>query len=80
MHNGEGPYQTHALIEELTEIPCSCELASDFLDRKMPIFRDDVCIFVSQSGASTGGQHVMLSDHLADHRNIVGRLGMAFLR
>jgi glucosamine--fructose-6-phosphate aminotransferase (isomerizing) len=26
------------------------ELASDFLDRKTPIFRDDVCIFVSQSG------------------------------
>jgi glucosamine--fructose-6-phosphate aminotransferase (isomerizing) len=28
----------------------SIELASDFLDRKTPIFRDDVCIFVSQSG------------------------------
>jgi glucosamine--fructose-6-phosphate aminotransferase (isomerizing) len=28
----------------------SVELASDFLDRKTPIFRDDVCIFVSQSG------------------------------
>lgn len=26
------------------------ELASDFLDRKTPIFRDDVCSFVSQSG------------------------------
>ena len=26
------------------------ELASDFLDRKTPIFRDDVCVFVSQSG------------------------------
>ena len=25
-------------------------MASDFLDRKTPIFRDDVCIFVSQSG------------------------------
>jgi len=34
----------------LTEIPVSVELASDFLDRKTPIFRDDVCIFVSQSG------------------------------
>jgi glucosamine--fructose-6-phosphate aminotransferase (isomerizing) len=28
----------------------SIELASDFLDRKTPIFRDDVCVFVSQSG------------------------------
>lgn len=28
----------------------SVELASDFLDRKTPIFRDDVCVFVSQSG------------------------------
>jgi glucosamine--fructose-6-phosphate aminotransferase (isomerizing) len=34
----------------LTEIPVSIELASDFLDRKTPIFRDDVCVFVSQSG------------------------------
>ena len=42
--------QTRAIFEELTEIPISCELSSDFLDRKMPIFRDDVCVFVSQSG------------------------------
>jgi glucosamine--fructose-6-phosphate aminotransferase (isomerizing) len=41
---------TRAIFEELTEIPVSVELASDFLDRKTPIFRDDVCIFVSQSG------------------------------
>lgn len=34
----------------MTEIPVSVELASDFLDRKTPIFRDDVCVFVSQSG------------------------------
>jgi glutamine---fructose-6-phosphate transaminase (isomerizing) len=26
------------------------ELASDFLDRRTPVFRDDVAIFVSQSG------------------------------
>ena len=26
------------------------ELASDLLDRQAPIFRDDMCIFVSQSG------------------------------
>ncbi|KAL4067030.1 hypothetical protein V8B97DRAFT_998546 [Scleroderma yunnanense] len=41
---------TRAMFEELTEIPVSVELASDFLDRKTPIFRDDVCVFVSQSG------------------------------
>lgn len=41
---------TRGIFEELTEIPASTELASDFLDRKMSIFRDDVCIFVSQSG------------------------------
>jgi glutamine---fructose-6-phosphate transaminase (isomerizing) len=41
---------TRAIFEELTAIPVSVELASDFLDRKTPIFRDDVCVFVSQSG------------------------------
>jgi glucosamine--fructose-6-phosphate aminotransferase (isomerizing) len=41
---------TRSIFEELTEIPVSVELASDFLDRRTPIFRDDVCIFVSQSG------------------------------
>jgi len=38
------------IFEELTEIPISIELASDFLDRKAPVFRDDTCVFVSQSG------------------------------
>ncbi|KAK7208344.1 hypothetical protein BZA70DRAFT_273499 [Myxozyma melibiosi] len=41
---------TRAIFEELTEIPIAVELASDFLDRKSPVFRDDTCIFVSQSG------------------------------
>ncbi|KAI8083109.1 glutamine-fructose-6-phosphate transaminase [Halteromyces radiatus] len=41
---------TRAVFEELTEIPTQIELASDFLDRRSPIFRDDVCVFVSQSG------------------------------
>ncbi|KAF5368970.1 hypothetical protein D9758_003004 [Tetrapyrgos nigripes] len=41
---------TRAIFEELTEIPISVELASDFLDRKTPIFRDDVCVLLSQSG------------------------------
>ncbi|TRY61408.1 hypothetical protein TCAL_01756 [Tigriopus californicus] len=38
------------LLEELTELPVMVELASDFLDRYTPIFRDDVCFFISQSG------------------------------
>merc|ERR1712212_817225 len=38
------------LLEELTELPVMIDLASDFLDRSTPIFRDDVCLFISQSG------------------------------
>ncbi|OJJ47422.1 hypothetical protein ASPZODRAFT_93805 [Penicilliopsis zonata CBS 506.65] len=38
------------VFEELTEIPIAVELASDFLDREAPVFRDDTCVFVSQSG------------------------------
>merc|ERR1711874_515534 len=33
-----------------TELPVMVDLASDFLDRSTPIFRDDVCFFISQSG------------------------------
>ncbi|GKZ26498.1 glutamine--fructose-6-phosphate transaminase (isomerizing) [Aspergillus brasiliensis] len=39
-----------AIFEELTDTPISVELASDFLDRQAPVFRDDTCVFVSQSG------------------------------
>jgi len=38
------------VFEELAEIPIAVELASDFLDRQAPVFRDDTCVFVSQSG------------------------------
>ena len=41
---------TRQIIEELTEVPVMVELASDFLDRSCPIFRDDICLFISQSG------------------------------
>ncbi|GBF90739.1 hypothetical protein Rsub_03040 [Raphidocelis subcapitata] len=37
-------------IEDLVELPVVLELASDLLDRRAPIFRDDTCVFVSQSG------------------------------
>ena len=39
-------------MEELTELPVMVDLASDFLDRTTPVFRDDVCFFISQSGSS----------------------------
>ncbi|NXG45138.1 GFPT1 aminotransferase, partial [Psilopogon haemacephalus] len=42
--------QTRQVLEELTELPVMVELASDFLDRNTPVFRDDVCFFLSQSG------------------------------
>ena len=42
--------QTRQVVEELTELPAMVELASDFLDRSTPIFRDDVAFFISQSG------------------------------
>ncbi|OQE90795.1 hypothetical protein PENNAL_c0011G11048 [Penicillium nalgiovense] len=38
------------IFEELTETPIAVELASDFLDRQAPVFRDDTCVFVAQSG------------------------------
>uniref|UniRef100_A0A665VCE5 glutamine--fructose-6-phosphate transaminase (isomerizing) n=1 Tax=Echeneis naucrates TaxID=173247 RepID=A0A665VCE5_ECHNA len=41
---------TRQILEELTELPVMVELASDFLDRSTPVFRDDVCFFISQSG------------------------------
>uniref|UniRef100_A0A8C3G4A5 glutamine--fructose-6-phosphate transaminase (isomerizing) n=1 Tax=Cyclopterus lumpus TaxID=8103 RepID=A0A8C3G4A5_CYCLU len=41
---------TRQVLEELTELSVMVELASDFLDRNTPVFRDDVCFFISQSG------------------------------
>lgn len=38
------------VMEEMCQVPVTVELASDFLDRRCPIFRDDTCVFVSQSG------------------------------
>jgi hypothetical protein len=49
---------TRQLLEELTELPVMVELASDFLDRKTPVFRDDVCFFISQSGEWSVAQTV----------------------
>lgn len=44
---------TRQLMEEMVELPVFIELASDFLDREVPLFRNDVCIFLSQSGETT---------------------------
>jgi glucosamine--fructose-6-phosphate aminotransferase (isomerizing) len=38
------------VLEKLVQMPVSMELASDLLDRPTPIFRNDTCIFMSQSG------------------------------
>ncbi|KAL3699380.1 hypothetical protein R1sor_017402 [Riccia sorocarpa] len=41
---------TRPLVEELSEVPVTMEIASDFLDRRAPIYREDTAVFVSQSG------------------------------
>ena len=41
---------TRQWLEETTELPVIVDVASDFLDRECPVFRDDVCFFISQSG------------------------------
>lgn len=38
------------LLEELSGIPVSMEIASDLVDRQGPIYREDTAVFVSQSG------------------------------
>ena len=38
------------ILEELTQFPVMVDPASDFLDRETPVYRDDVCFFISQSG------------------------------
>lgn len=41
---------TRNIFEQVARIPVVVEVASDFLDRRPPVYRDDTCIFVSQSG------------------------------
>ena len=47
------------LMEELTELPVTLELASDVLDRQCPFFRDDTCVFISQSGETADTMKAM---------------------
>lgn len=56
--------QTRQVLEELTELPVMVELASDFLDRNTPVFRDDVCFFISQSGKGQGSVASLASGQL----------------
>eukprot|EP00898_Chlorokybus_atmophyticus_P009103 jgi/Chlat1/9194/Chrsp97S08465 len=37
-------------MEEMSGLPVQMELASDFVDRQCPVFRDDTAVFTSQSG------------------------------
>ncbi|MCD9640305.1 Glutamine--fructose-6-phosphate aminotransferase [Datura stramonium] len=39
-----------SIVEELSGIPVSMEIASDLVDRQGPIYREDTAVFVSQSG------------------------------
>lgn len=50
---------TRSIFEELTDIPISVELSSDFLDRRSPVFRDDTCVFVSQSGETADSMQAL---------------------
>lgn len=43
------------------DVPVALELASDLCDRRCPIFRDDSCIFVSQSGETADTLQVVPS-------------------
>lgn len=38
------------IVEELSGVPVTLEIASDLLDRQGPIYREDTAVFVSQSG------------------------------
>merc|ERR1711922_85365 len=75
---------TRQLLEELTELPVMIDLASDFLDRNTPIFRDDVCFFISQSGGAlivgitnTVGSTICRESHCGVHINAGPEIGVA---
>lgn len=45
-----GALAVRNVLEEMVEVPVHLELAADFAERHPPIFRDDVCCFVSHTG------------------------------
>ncbi|CAH9072451.1 unnamed protein product [Cuscuta europaea] len=42
-----------SIVEELSGIPVTMEIASDLVDRQGPIYREDTAVFVSQSGETS---------------------------
>jgi glutamine---fructose-6-phosphate transaminase (isomerizing) len=70
------------VLEELAELPVSVELASDFLDRQTPIFRSDVCVFVSQSGETADTLEALqyVKTHQALTLGIVNTVGSSISR
>ncbi|XP_028084692.1 glutamine--fructose-6-phosphate aminotransferase [isomerizing] 2 isoform X2 [Camellia sinensis] len=47
------------ILEELSGIPVTMEVASDLLDRQGPIYREDTTVFVSQSGETADTLHAL---------------------
>ena len=70
------------LMEELTELPVTLELASDVLDRQCPFFRDDTCVFISQSGETADTLKAMqyAKDRGALCLGVVNTVGSAISR
>ncbi|XP_069576110.1 glutamine--fructose-6-phosphate aminotransferase [isomerizing] 2 [Brachyistius frenatus] len=73
---------TRQILEELTELPVMVELASDFLDRNTPVFRDDVCFFISQSGETADTLMALhyCKDHSALTVGITNTVGSSICR
>lgn len=70
------------VLEELVELPVSVELASDFLDRQTPVFRSDVCVFVSQSGETADTLEALryVKKHQALTMGVVNVVGSSISR
>ncbi|KAA8515639.1 hypothetical protein F0562_018750 [Nyssa sinensis] len=47
------------ILEELSGMPVTMEIASDLLDRQGPIYREDTSVFVSQSGETADTLHAL---------------------
>uniref|UniRef100_A0A5B7BA58 glutamine--fructose-6-phosphate transaminase (isomerizing) n=1 Tax=Davidia involucrata TaxID=16924 RepID=A0A5B7BA58_DAVIN len=47
------------ILEELSGMPVTMEIASDLLDRQGPIYREDTAVFVSQSGETADTLHAL---------------------
>ena len=58
-----------AVFEELSAVPVSVDSANDFMDRRPPIFRDDVIVFVSQSGETADTMRAL--EYCKEHGSIL---------